>query len=129
MRGKRLFVSIVLGILIMGADMTGLMLVNRSYRPQHPPAWVTHCFYYFLAWPLSFTMLIFHRAAGDVTHGPTFLAVVAAGTTGVVIVNIANPSAPRQLGAVATPGDAHKVAVKGSSAFVANYPSSMNSSQ
>ncbi len=34
MRGKRLFVSIVLGILIMGADMTGLMLVNRLYRPQ-----------------------------------------------------------------------------------------------
>jgi hypothetical protein len=85
---KRLFVSIGLGILMMGADMTGLMLVNRLYRPQHPPAWVTHCFYYFLAWPLSFTMLIFHRAAGDVTHGPTFLAVVAAGLFDLVLFTV-----------------------------------------
>jgi hypothetical protein len=88
MRGKRLFVSIVLGIFIMGADMTGLMLVNRLYRPQHPPAWVTHCFYYFLAWPLSFTMLIFHRAANDATHGPTFLAVVAAGLFDLVLFTV-----------------------------------------
>ena len=85
MSGKRLFVSVVLGVFIMGADTTGLMLVNRLSRPQHPPGWVTHLFYYFLAWSLSFTMLVFHRATGAATHGPTFLAVVAAGLFDLVL--------------------------------------------
>ena len=52
-------------------------------------------------------------------------AIVAASSAGVVVVNIANPAAPQLLGSVATPGDARKVAVKGSAAFIADYPVSM----
>ncbi|PWT96956.1 MAG: hypothetical protein C5B51_32360, partial [Terriglobia bacterium] len=52
-------------------------------------------------------------------------AVVAASAAGVVVINVANPAAPQQLGRIATPGDARKVVVKGSAAFIADYPSSM----
>jgi hypothetical protein len=53
------------------------------------------------------------------------VAVVAAGPGGVVTVDVANSAAPKLLGSVATPGDARKVAVRGNSAFVADYPFSM----
>lgn len=88
MKWKRVVLSIGFGILIMGADLVGLMVINKLYRPQHPPAWVTHSCYYFLAWPLSFTSLIFHRASGDTTHGPTFLAVVAAGLFDLILFTV-----------------------------------------
>jgi len=47
MSWKRLFVSIPIGFLIMIADGVLLMLVNRLYRPGHPPAWIIAAFYYF----------------------------------------------------------------------------------
>ena len=52
-------------------------------------------------------------------------AVIAASSAGVVIANITNSASPQFLGSVATPGDARKVAVKGSTAFIADYPVSM----
>ncbi len=78
MSWKRLLVSIPLGFLIMIADGVALMLVNRLYRPGHPPAWMIHAFYLFDAWPLSITQHIFPRAPGDTFGGPTFLGLRAA---------------------------------------------------
>jgi len=78
MSWKRLLVSIPLGFLIIIADAVSLTLVNRLYRPGHLPAWMTHAFFYFDAWPLFVTQHIFPRAPGDTFGGPTFLAVAAA---------------------------------------------------
>ncbi len=76
MSWKRLFVSIPIGFLIMIADGVLLMLVNRLYRPAHPPAWVIAACFYFDAWPLFITQRLFPNHHGA---GPTFLAVAAAG--------------------------------------------------
>jgi hypothetical protein len=81
MSWKRLFVSIPLGFLIIIADGVALMLVNRLYRPGHPPAWMIHSFYYFDAWPLFVTQRIFP----NVEHGPTLLAVAAAGLIDLIV--------------------------------------------
>jgi hypothetical protein len=81
MSWKRLLVSIPFGFLIVIADGVFLMLVNRLYRPSHPPGWVTHAFYLFDAWPLFITQRIFPNAG----HGPTFLAVDAAGLIDLII--------------------------------------------
>ena len=62
---KRWLLSAVLAAVVMFADTLALAQVNKWYRPGHPPAWLVNCFYYFLAWPLAFTRLIFPRAAGD----------------------------------------------------------------
>jgi hypothetical protein len=62
--------------------------------------------------------------AKGVAIGGAYL-VVAASSAGVVIASIANPTSPQRLGSVATPGDARKVAVKGTAAFIADYPVSM----
>jgi len=81
MSWKRLLVSIPLGFLIIVADGVLLMLVNRLYRPSYPPAWIIAAFYYFDAWPLFITQHIFPH----VGHGPSFLAVAAAGVIDMVI--------------------------------------------
>jgi len=81
MSWKRLLISVPLGFLIIVADGVLLMLVNRFYRPGYPPAWVTHAFYLFDAWPLFITQRIFPH----VGHGPSFLAVAAAGLIDVII--------------------------------------------
>ena len=81
MSWKRLLISVPLGFLIIVADGVLLMLVNRLYRPGYPPAWVTHAFYLFDAWPLFITQRIFPH----VGHGPSFLAVAAAGAIDVII--------------------------------------------
>src|SRR5437870_12772447 len=81
MRWKQLFVSIPIGFLIIIADGVLLMLVNRLYRPGHPPAWIIAAFYYFDAWPLYITQHLFPNQ-GD---GPTFLAVAAAGLTDLIV--------------------------------------------
>ena len=78
---KRLLVSIPLGFLIMIADGVALMLVNRLYRPGYPPGWLTHAFYLFDAWPLFMTQRIFP----NIGHGPTFLAVAAAGLIDLIV--------------------------------------------
>jgi len=88
MSWKRLLASIALGIFIMAADMVSLMVVNRLYRPHHPPSWVTGAFYHFLAWPLLITQHIFPRALGDTFGGPTFLAVAAAGFIDLVLFTL-----------------------------------------
>ena len=85
MSWKRLLVSIPLGFLIMIADSASLMLVNRLYRPGHPPALMIHAFYYFDAWPLSITQHLFPRASGDTFGGPTFLGVAAAGLIDLIV--------------------------------------------
>ena len=85
MSWKRLLISIPLGFLIIVADGVLLMLVNRVYRPGHPPAWMIHAFYLFDAWPLFITQRIFARAPGDTFGGPTILAVAAAGVIDMVI--------------------------------------------
>jgi hypothetical protein len=54
------------------------------------------------------------------------LAVVAAGSSGVYVVNISNPVAPVRLGTVLT-GDARDVAIRGNSAFVADFQNSTTS--
>ncbi len=53
------------------------------------------------------------------------LVVIAASSAGVVVANVANAASPQLLGSVPTPGDARKVAVKGTAAFIADYPVSM----
>ena len=85
MSWKRLLVSIPLGCLIIIADGVALMLVNRLYRPSHPPGWVIAAFYYFDAWPLWITQHIFPRAPGDTFGGPTILAVAAAGLIDLIV--------------------------------------------
>jgi hypothetical protein len=87
MSWKRLLVSIPLGFLIMIADGVLLMLVNRLYRPGHPPGWMIHAFYYFDAWPLLITQHLFPRAPGDTFGGPTFLAVAAAGLIDLIVLS------------------------------------------
>ena len=81
MSRKRLFVSIPIGFLIMIADGVLLMLVNRLYRPGHPPAWVIAAFFYFDAWPLFITQRVFPNHGA----GPTFLAVALAGLIDLII--------------------------------------------
>ena len=88
MSWKRLLLSIVLGIFIMAADMVSLMVVNRLYRPHHPPSWMTGAFFHFLAWPLLITQHIFPRAPGDTFGGPTFLAVAAGGLIDLVLFTL-----------------------------------------
>ena len=78
---KRLCVSIPLGFLIMIADGVLLMLVNRLYRPGHPPAWVIAAFFYFDAWPLFITQRLFPNEG----RGPTFLAVASAGLIDLIV--------------------------------------------
>jgi hypothetical protein len=85
MSWKRLVASIPLGFLIIIADGVLLMLVNRLYRPGHPPAWMIATFFYFDAWPLWITQHIFPRAPGDTFGGPTFLAVAAAALIDLII--------------------------------------------
>jgi hypothetical protein len=86
MSWKRLLLSIPIGFLIMIADGVSLMLVNRLYRPGHPPAWMIHAFYLFDAWPLSLTQRIFPGAPGH--SGPTFLAVAAAGLIDLIVFSL-----------------------------------------
>jgi hypothetical protein len=86
MSWKRLLVSIPLGFLIMIADGVSLMLVNRLYRPGHPPAGMIHAFYLFDAWPLSLTQRIFSGAPGH--SGPTFLAVAAAALIDLIVFSL-----------------------------------------
>jgi hypothetical protein len=76
---KRWLLSAVLAAAVMFADTVALAQVNKWYRPGRPPAWLVGCFYYFLAWPLGLTRLVFPRAAGDADEGPSFAAVAAAG--------------------------------------------------
>lgn len=85
MSWKRLLVSVALGFFIIIADGVSLMLVNRLYRPGHPPAWMIAAFFYFDAWPLFLTQHIFARARGDTFGGPTFLAVAAAGLIDLIV--------------------------------------------
>jgi hypothetical protein len=54
------------------------------------------------------------------------LAVVAAGTNGINVVDLSNPSAPMTLGNVST-GDARNVRIRGNYAFVADYLNSTTS--
>ncbi len=65
----------------MIADGVLLMLVNRLYRPGHPPAWTIAAFYYFDAWPLFITQRVFPNHGA----GPTLLAVAAAGLIDLII--------------------------------------------
>src|SRR5882762_2583295 len=85
MSWKRLLFSIPLGFLIMIADGVLLTLVNRLYRPSHPPGWMIATFFYFDAWPLFLTQHIFPRALGNTLGGPTFLAVAAAGLIDLIV--------------------------------------------
>jgi len=88
MSWKRLLFSVPLGFLIMIADGVLLMLVNRLYRPGHPPGWMIAAFFYFDAWPLFLTQHIFPRAPGDTFGGPTFLAVAAAGLIDLIVFSV-----------------------------------------
>jgi hypothetical protein len=85
MSWKRLLFAVPLGFLIMIADGVLLMLVNRLYRPSHPPGWMIATFFYFDAWPLFLTQHIFPRSPGDTFGGPTFLAIAAAGLIDLIV--------------------------------------------
>jgi hypothetical protein len=85
---KRWPLSALLAAVVMFADTVALAQVSRWYRPGHPPAWLTNCFYYFLAWPLPLTRLIFPRAAGDADEGPSFAAVASAGLIDLVLLTL-----------------------------------------
>ena len=78
----------MLALAVMFADTVGLALVNKWYRPGHPPAWLTNCFFYLLAWPLPLTRLIFPRPAGDADEGPSFLAVASAGLIDLLLLTL-----------------------------------------
>jgi len=88
MSWKRLLGSIALGIFIMGADTVLLAVVNRLYKPNHPPGWMIAAIFYFLAWPLFITQHIFARAPGDPYGGPTFPAVVSAGLIDLILFTL-----------------------------------------
>jgi hypothetical protein len=62
--------------------------LNRRYRPAHPPAWMTNALYYFLAWPLSLTRLVFPRAEGDADEGPSVMAVASAGVISLLLLTL-----------------------------------------
>ena len=85
---KRWALSALLAVALMFADTVALAQLNKWYRPGHPPAWLTNCLYYFLAWPLSFTRLIFPRPAGDADEGPSFLAVASAGLIDLLLLTL-----------------------------------------
>jgi len=54
------------------------------------------------------------------------LAVIAAGTSGIYVIDISNPKAPVRLGSVST-GDARDVALHGNFAFIADFQNSTTS--
>ena len=85
MSWKRLLVSIPPGLVIIIADGTLLVLVNRLYRPGHPPGWMTGAIFYFDAWPVLITQHIFPRAPGDTYGGPTFLATAVGALIDLII--------------------------------------------
>lgn len=85
---KRWLLSALLAGAVMFADTLALAQVNKWYRPGHPPAWLTGCFYYLLAWPLPLTRLVFPRAAGDADEGPSFLAVASAGLIDLLLLTL-----------------------------------------
>ena len=85
---KRWLLSALLAGVLMFADTVALAQLNRWYRPGHPPAWATGCFYYFLAWPLAVTRLIFPRPAGDTDEGPSFAAVASAGLIDLLLLTL-----------------------------------------
>ena len=85
---KRWLLSTLIAIAIMFADTVALAQVNKWYKPGRPPGWLTSCFYYFLAWPLPLTRLVFPRAAGDADEGPSFLAVASAGLITLLVFTL-----------------------------------------
>ena len=85
---KRWLLSALLAAAVMFADTVGLAQLNKWYRPGHPPAWLTNCFYYFLAWPLPLTRLVFPRPAGDADEGPSILAVASAGLIDLLLLTL-----------------------------------------
>jgi hypothetical protein len=85
---RRWLLSVVVAGAVMFADTLALALVNKWYRPARPPGWVVNCFYYFLAWPLGLTRLVFPRAAGDADEGPSFAAVAAAGLIDLLLFTL-----------------------------------------
>ena len=82
MSWKRLLVSIPPGLVIIIADGTLLVLVNRLYRPGHPPHWMTGTIFYFDAWPVLITQHLFPNAGSG---GPTLLAVVSGALIDLII--------------------------------------------
>jgi len=85
---KRWPLSALLAAAVMFADTVALAQLNKWYRPGHPPAWASNFFYYFLAWPLAVTRLIFPRPAGDADEGPSFLAVASAGLIDLLLLTL-----------------------------------------
>ena len=83
MSWKRLLISIPLGFLIMIADGVLLTLVNRLYRPSHPPGWMIATFFYFDAWPVTITQHIFPSSAG----GPSLLGVASGALIDLAILS------------------------------------------
>ena len=88
MSWKRLLISILLGVFIMGADFLLLIVTGRLYGPRHRPAWMTAAIFYFLAWPVLITQHIFPRAPTDTYGGPTFLAVAAGGLIDLILFTV-----------------------------------------
>ena len=77
-----MLISIPLAFLIMVADGSALIAVNRLYLPNHPPHWLMGVFFYFDAWPVTFTQHIFPGRAG----GPSFLAIVTGALINLIIL-------------------------------------------
>ncbi|HYN85579.1 MAG TPA: hypothetical protein VER32_10010 [Pyrinomonadaceae bacterium] len=85
---KRLVLSVLLALFVMGADTVLLAELNRRYRPAHPPAWAVNTLYYFVAWPLAVTRPVFPRAEGDADEGPSFWAVASAGVISLLLLTL-----------------------------------------
>ena len=85
---KRWLLSALIAVAFMVADTVALAQVRKWYRPGHPPAWMTNVLYYFLAWPLPLTRLVFPRAASDADEGPSFLAVASAGLIDLIVFTL-----------------------------------------
>src|SRR5213593_4848050 len=88
MSWKRLGASVSLSLLVMIGDTMLLALVNKLYRPRHPPGWLIAVIFYFLAWPVTVTQHLFPRAPGGNYGGPTFLAIVSGGLIDLILFTI-----------------------------------------
>jgi hypothetical protein len=76
---KRWLVAVVIALAFCVVDGLALIGVTRAFQPGKPPIWVTAPFFYVLAWPVPLLTHLFPQPAGSPDHGPSILAVGAAG--------------------------------------------------
>src|SRR5215831_15773993 len=82
MSWKRLFLSVLAGLLIIIVDGLLLILINRIYLPAHPPHWLMGLLFYFDAWPVTLTQHLFPSRHG----GASLPAILSGAVVDLVIL-------------------------------------------